>query len=60
DMRQRRNGKEKRSERRQKGKLKAGVHMPTPTDVRAIIVALYGQWRPLLITTIFTGMRSSL
>ncbi|MGO6724279.1 tyrosine-type recombinase/integrase [Rhizobium ruizarguesonis] len=59
DMRQRRNGKEKRAERRQKGKLKAGVHMPTPTEVRAIIGALDGQWRPLLITTIFTGMRSS-
>ncbi|MGO7916227.1 tyrosine-type recombinase/integrase [Rhizobium ruizarguesonis] len=59
DMRQRRNGKEKRAERRQKGKLKAGAHMPTPAEVRTIIGALDGNWRPLLITLIFTGMRSS-
>ncbi|AGA07732.1 site-specific integrase [Sinorhizobium meliloti] len=59
DMRQRRNGKEKRTERRLKGKLKVGVHIPTPAEVRAIISALDGHWRPLLITVIFTGMRSS-
>lgn len=59
DMRQRRNGKEKRTEKRHKGKLKAGVHIPTPAEVRAIINAVDGRWRPLLITAIFTGMRSS-
>ncbi|AJC80940.1 phage integrase/recombinase family protein [Rhizobium etli bv. phaseoli str. IE4803] len=59
DMRQRRNGKEKRAERRQKGKIKAGVHMPTPAEVRTILSTLEGHWRPLLITLIFTGLRSS-
>lgn len=59
DMRQRRNGKEKRAEKRHKGKLKIGVHIPTPAEVRAIINSVSGSWRPLLITAIFTGMRSS-
>ncbi|MBX4989388.1 tyrosine-type recombinase/integrase [Rhizobium lentis] len=59
DMRQRRNGKDKRSEKRHKGKLRAGVHIPAPAEARAIINALDGSWRPLLITAIFTGMRSS-
>jgi integrase len=61
DMRQRRKGKEARAEKRHKGKLKVGVHIPAPAEVRAIINALdgMGHWRPLLITAIFSGMRSS-
>ncbi len=61
DMRQKRNGKEQRTEKRHKGKLKVGVHIPTPAEVRAIIGVLDGgHWRrPLLITVIFTGMRAS-
>ncbi|EJC77674.1 site-specific recombinase XerD [Rhizobium leguminosarum bv. trifolii WSM2012] len=59
DMRQRRNGKEKRAEKRQKGKFKVGVHIPTPAEVRMILTSLEGHWRPLLITDIFSGMRSS-
>jgi integrase len=54
----RRPGKEKQ-EARQKGKLEVGVHIPAPDEVRAIIAALEGRWRPLLLTAIFTGLRAS-
>jgi integrase len=54
-------GKERRAERRQKGKLKVGVDIPSPAEVKAIVAALpnAGRWRPLLLTAIFTGLRSS-
>jgi integrase len=55
----RKRGKEKRAERRQKGKLKVGVDIPAPDEIRAIVGALEGRWRPLLLTTIFTGLRAS-
>lgn len=55
----RRGGKERRSERRQKGKLKIGVDIPTPAEIKAILHSLHGRWRPLLMTAIFTGLRSS-
>ena len=55
----RRRGKEARAAKRQKGKLKVGVHIPTPDEVRAIIAQLDGRWRPLFLTAIFTGLRAS-
>jgi integrase len=60
DLRSRRKkGLAKRAERRQKGKLKVGVDIPTPAEIKAIIGALDGRWRPLLLTAIFTGLRAS-
>lgn len=59
DMRRSRQGKERRQERRQKARLKVGEDIPTRDEVRAIVGALEGRWRPLLLTAIFTGMRSS-
>ena len=53
-----RRGKEARADKRQ-GKLKIGIHIPAPEEIRAIIAALYGRWRPMLLTTIFTGLRAS-
>jgi integrase len=47
------------AERRHKHRLKAGVDIPTPEEIRAIVAALQGRWRPLLLTAIFTGLRSS-
>jgi len=46
------------------GKLKIGVDIPTPDEMRAIVAALplidnAARWRPLLLTAIFTGLRSS-
>ncbi|RWO75258.1 MAG: site-specific integrase [Mesorhizobium sp.] len=55
----RRRGKERQAEKRQKGKLKIGVDIPTREEVKAIVDAAGGRWRPLLITAIFTGTRSS-
>jgi integrase len=55
----RRRGKERQADRRQKGRLKVGVDIPTPDEIRAIITHLGGRWRPLLLTAIFTGLRAS-
>ena len=59
DLRVRRGGKERRAERRQKGKLKVGVDIPRPDEIKAIVGALEGRWRPVLLTAIFTGLRAS-
>jgi integrase len=59
-LRQRRHrGGERRHDRRRKGKLKIGVDIPSPAEIRALIPHLQGRWRPLLLTAIFTGLRSS-
>ena len=55
----RRRGKEGQADKRQKGKLKVGVDIPAPDEIRAIIAHLSGRWRPLLLTAIFTGLRAS-
>jgi integrase len=52
-------GKERRADRRQRGKLRTGVDIPSPEEVRKIISHLDGRWRPLLLTAIFTGLRAS-
>jgi integrase len=57
--RNRRRGKDRHAEKRQRGKLKVGVDIPTPGEIKAIIANAKGRWRPLLITAIFTGLRAS-
>jgi integrase len=54
-------GKDSRAEKRRKGKLKLklGIDIPTPDQVRAIIAHLNPRWRPLLLAAIFTGLRAS-
>jgi integrase len=52
-------GKERRADKRQRGKLRIGVDIPSPDEVRAIIAHLEGRWRPLLLTATFTGLRAS-
>jgi integrase len=59
DMRGTRKGKERRAEKRQKGKLEVGVDIPTRDEIKALVDALEGRWRPLIMTAIFTGIRSS-
>jgi integrase len=57
--------KHRRSRRAEgNGKLKVGIDIPTPDEIRAIIAALgsiddAARWRPLLLTAILTGLRSS-
>ncbi|MCP3381259.1 site-specific integrase [Bradyrhizobium sp. CCGUVB4N] len=55
----RRRGKERQAERRAKPKLRVGVDIPTPLEIRAIVGVLQGKWRPLFLTVIFTGLRAS-
>ena len=58
-----RRGRDARIERRRNGKLKIGIDIPAPDEMRAIIAALAtsrrARWRPLLLTAIFTGLRAS-
>jgi integrase len=63
-LRTTRRGKDRRIERRAKRKLKVGVDIPTPAEMRAIVAALATideapRFRPLLLTAIFTGLRAS-
>src|SRR5262249_47928349 len=44
---------------RRNGKLRIGVNIPTTAEIKAIVNAATGRWRPLLLTAIFTGMRAS-
>ncbi len=59
DIRGRRKGSERRQEKRQKGKLKVGEDIPTREEIKALVGALDGRWRPLLLTAVFTGLRAS-
>lgn len=47
------------SEKRQKARLRYGVDIPTMDEIRAIVSAAEGRYRPLIITAIFTGLRAS-
>jgi integrase len=58
-VRELRRRKERKADRRQKGRLKAGIDIPTPDEVGHILGHLQGRWRPLLMTAIFTGLRAS-
>ena len=55
----RKRGKDRRAERRAKGKLKSGVDIPTPLEVEAVLGAADGRWRPLLLVAIRCGLRAS-
>ncbi|MHB2265691.1 tyrosine-type recombinase/integrase [Aliihoeflea sp. PC F10.4] len=55
EMSRRRNGSEKRSKRL----LQPGVDIPLPEEIKAFLAALDGKWRPVLLTAVFTGLRSS-
>jgi integrase len=47
------------ADKRGKRKLVVGVDIPTPDEIRRIIHSASGRHRPLLLTLIFTGLRSS-
>lgn len=59
DMRGRRGTSDRRAEKRAKGRLKVGVDIPAPDEIKAIVAAVKGRWRPVILTAIFTGMRAS-
>jgi integrase len=45
--------------KREKRKLAVGRGIPTKAEIQAILAAVTGRWRPLMLTAVFTGMRSS-
>jgi integrase len=51
--------KQRDSERRHKARLKVGVDIPSPDEIKAIVEHLNGRWRPLILAAIFTGLRAS-
>jgi integrase len=58
DLRSRRKGKDRRQDSRQ-AKPQVGVDIPTPAEISAIIHTADRHWRPLILTAVFTGLRSS-
>jgi integrase len=44
---------------RHKRRLEAGVDIPLPGEVKAIVAALDGHYRDLILTALFTGLRAS-
>jgi integrase len=50
--RNRRKGKERNAEARQKGKLKIGVDIPTPDEIKAILAHARPRWRPFSVTAV--------
>ncbi|MGV1775377.1 site-specific integrase [Agrobacterium fabrum] len=59
ETRGKRKGRKERQEKRQKGRLKVGVDIPTREEISALAGVLEGRWRPFILTAIFTGMRAS-
>jgi integrase len=55
----RRRGKDAHAAARQSSKLRVGVDIPSPDEIKAIIAALDDGRRALLLTAIFTGLRIS-
>jgi integrase len=56
----RQNGtRQRRLEKRHDKRLKVGTDIPTKGEIRAMLAAAQGRWRPLVITAVFTGLRAS-
>jgi integrase len=52
-------GKQRQGERRRKARLQPGVDIPTPAEIAAMLHAVKGRWRSLLIAAVYTGLRAS-
>jgi integrase len=59
DLRRQRGRNKANAVKREKEKLEIGKHIPSPTEVAAILAHAKGHWRPLLVTAAFTGLRAS-
>jgi integrase len=53
------NRRKKKSKAEQRRRLRIGVDIPTPGEVRLIIAKLEGRWRPLILMALFCGLRAS-
>ncbi len=52
-------GQRRPRDTRHKRRLEAGVDIPLPSEVKAIVAALDGHYRDLILTALFTGLRAS-
>jgi integrase len=55
----RKRGAEAQAHKRQMGRLRIGADVPTRAEVKAIVDGLHGRWRPIILTLVFSGLRSS-
>jgi integrase len=51
--------RQRRLEKRHDKRLEVGVDIPTKDEIRAMLTAAQGRWRPLVVTAVFTGLRAS-
>jgi integrase len=51
--------RQRRLEKRHDKRLEVGVDIPTKDEIRQMLSAAQGPWRPLIVTTVFTGLRAS-
>jgi integrase len=51
--------RQRRLEKRHDKRLEVGVDIPTKDEIRAVLGAAQGRWRPLVVTAVFTGLRAS-
>jgi integrase len=51
--------RQRRLEKRHRKELEVGVDIPTKEEIRALLAHAKGRWRPLIVTTVFTGLRAS-
>jgi len=47
------------TDERRRRKLQVGIDIPSPLEARSVIHSAQGRWRPMIVTLIFTGLRSS-
>ena len=61
DLRSRRKGRNRKAdgEDRRGNRLVIGIDIPTPDEIKRIVGAASGRWRPFLLTAIFAGLRAS-
>ncbi|SMC70564.1 Site-specific recombinase XerD [Fulvimarina manganoxydans] len=59
DLRGGRGGRDDRQEKRHRGKLKVGTDIPTREEVKELLSAATGRWRPFLLVATFCGLRAS-
>jgi integrase len=55
----RENRRQSRLDKRHEKRLEVGVDIPSKEEIRLILRAADGRWRPLLVTAVFTGLRAS-
>jgi integrase len=53
------NRRQQRLAKRHEKRLEVGVDIPTKDELRRILAAAKGRWRPLIVTAIYTGLRAS-